>query len=311
MRDFITPFWSYYVAGLVVLSLLFCAWVLASNTTKRVSGAVELHGHTWDENLQEWNHPLPRWWMYLFWMTIVFGVGYLILWPGVGDGYLGWSSHAQYDLEQDAAQKAFDAKFARFENMDVKALAGDHEAHEMGQRLFLTYCVQCHGSDAKGARGFPNLTNKEKRWGGEPEKIVETITGGRSPVMPSWKIGGGGPKELSNDEIRDVANYVRSIAGLANDSIRAQRGKDIFQNCAACHGPEGKGTPAMGAPNLTNPKTWIYGSSEASVVETVTKGRQGRMPAFKELLGDKKIKLLAGYVYGLSAASAPAATAAN
>lgn len=309
MRDFVTPFWVYYVAGLVILSLIFCAWILAANMTKRPSGAIDLHGHCWDEDLQEWNHPLPRWWMYMFWMSIIFAAGYLVLWPGIGDGYLGWTSHTQYDMDQAASEKAFDARFARFEKMDVKAVAADPEAHDMGQRLFLTYCMQCHGSDAKGARGFPNLTNKEKRWGGEPESILETITAGRAPVMPSWKVGGGGPKELSPEDIRDVANYVRSLAGLANDSIRSQRGKDVFGNCAACHGADGKGNPMLGAPNLTLSKTWIYGSSEASIVETVTNGRQGRMPAFKELLGEKKIKLLAGYVYGLSVA--PKATAAN
>lgn len=295
MSDFISPFWGYYVTVLVSLSLLFCAFVLSQNMTKKQAGPVELHGHVWDENLQEWNNPLPRWWMYLFWITIFFALGYFLLFPGFGSfgGKFGWTAHGQYDLEKAKADKAFDDKFSRFAQMDVKAIAADPEAREMGKRLFLTYCQQCHGSDAKGAKGFPNLTDSDWLYGGEPDKIVETITGGRQAAMPVWA-------SLGADNIKDVANYVRSLSGLANDSIRAQRGKDVFaQNCVACHSADGKGNQAMGAPNLTD-KVWLYGSSEATIVETVTKGRAGRMPSFNELLGDKKIKLLAAYVYGLS-----------
>ena len=301
MSDFVSPFWGYYVAVLVVGSFIFLIWVLASNTTKKEAGQVELHGHVWDESLQEWNNPLPRWWLYLFWLTIAFGMAYLVFYPGFGTfaGKIGWTSHAQYDAEKAIADKHFNDKFARFESMDVKAISADPEAREMGKRLFLTYCQQCHGSDARGAKGFPNLTDNDWLWGGEPDRIVETITQGRQAGMPTWAA-------LGAESIKDVANYVRSLSGLAHDSLRAQRGKDVFaQNCVACHGPEGKGNHAVGAPNLTD-KIWLYGSSEATIIETVTKGRSGRMPTFGPLLGDKKIKLLAAYVYGLSANTAAA-----
>jgi cytochrome c oxidase cbb3-type subunit 3 len=301
MSDFVSPFWGYYVAVLVVGSFAFLIWVLASNMTKKETGQVELHGHIWDESLQEWNNPLPRWWLYLFWLTIAFGMAYLVFYPGFGTfaGKIGWTSHAQYDAEKAIADKHFNDKFARFESMDVKAISADPEAREMGKRLFLTYCQQCHGSDARGAKGFPNLTDNDWLWGGEPDRIVETITQGRQAGMPTWAA-------LGAESIKDVANYVRSLSGLAHDSLRAQRGKDVFaQNCVACHGPEGKGNHAVGAPNLTD-KIWLYGSSEATIIETVTKGRSGRMPTFGPLLGDKKIKLLAAYVYGLSANTAAA-----
>jgi len=164
----------------------------------------------------------------------------------------------------------------------------------MGQRLFLTYCSQCHGADARGAKGFPNLTDNDWLYGGDPATIKTTITGGRQGVMPPWGAVLGG------EGVKDVANYVRSLSGLAHDSLRAQRGKDSFmQNCIACHGPEGKGNPALGAPNLTD-RVWLYGSSEATIIETVTKGRQNQMPAFKELLGEPKTHLLAAYVLSLS-----------
>jgi cytochrome c oxidase cbb3-type subunit 3 len=300
MSDFVSPFWGYYVAVLVVGSFIFLIWVLASNTTKKEAGQVELHGHVWDESLQEWNNPLPRWWMYLFWLTIAFGMAYLVFYPGFGTyaGKIGWTSHRQYDAEKAIADEHFNQKFARFESMDVKAISADPEAREMGKRLFLTYCQQCHGSDARGAKGFPNLTDNDWLWGGEPDRIVETITQGRQAAMPTWGAA------LGAESVKDVANYVRSLSGLAHDSLRAQRGKDVFaQNCVACHGPEGKGNHAVGAPNLTD-KIWLYGSSEATIIETVSKGRNGRMPTFGPLLGDKKIKLLAAYVYGLNANAA-------
>jgi len=304
MSDFVTPFWGYYVAVLVVGSLLFLAWMLAGNMTRKPSEKVELHGHVWDDNLQEWNNPLPRWWMYLFWLTIIFAVGYLLLYPGFGvfGGKLGWTQVGEYTTERAKADKAFDARFERFAGMDVQAISADREGREMGQRLFLTYCAQCHGSDARGAKGFPNLTDHDWLWGGEPARIVETITQGRTGGMPPWA-------QLGADNVKDVANYVRSLSGLGHDSLRAQRGRDVFAtNCVACHGAEGKGNPALGAPNLTD-KVWLYGSSEATLVETISKGRSGHMPTFGPLLGEKKIKLLASYVFGLGNApeAAPAA----
>lgn len=295
MADFVNGFWNAYVMGLVALSLLFCLFVLMSNN-KREKGPVELHGHVWDETLAEYNNPLPRWWLYLFWITLIFAVVYLVIYPGFGNtkGVLGWSSVGQYETEMRNANERYAPIFAKYQGMDMVAVAADEEARGAGKRLFVTYCAQCHGADARGAKGFPNLTDKIWNWGGEPETIKTTITGGRMGMMPSF-----GPV-LGAEGVKDVANYVRSLSGLAHDSLRAQRGAEIFQqNCVACHGPEGKGTQAMGAPNLTD-EDWLYGSSEATIIETVEKGRTNRMPGFGEFLGDAKIHLLASYVYGLS-----------
>ena len=305
MADFVSGFWNAYVMVLVFLSIAFCVFVLVSNNKARTSGPVGLHDHIWDETLQEYNNPLPRWWMYMFWITIIFAISYLAMYPGFGNnqGKLGWSSGGQWEAEQKAAAEKYGPIFAKFRTMDLNAVAGDKEANAMGQRLFLTYCAQCHGADAKGAKGFPNLTDSDWLYGGEPETIRTTVLGGRQGMMPPF-----GPA-LGADGTKDVANYVRSLSGLAHDSLRAQRGKDLFaQNCVACHGPEAKGTPALGAPNLTD-KVWLYGSSEATIIETVTNGRSNQMPAFKEFLGEDKVHLLAAYVLSLSNNSAASAEA--
>jgi cytochrome c oxidase cbb3-type subunit III len=300
MSDFVSGFWNIYVAGIVTLSILGCAWLLYANTIKRTGGPVQLHGHTWDENLQEYNHPLPRWWMWLFYITIVFGIVYLAVYPGFGtfQGSFGWSSSGQYEAEMKKATDQYAPIFDKYLKEDLKVVAADPNAKATGERLFLTYCMQCHGSDARGAKGFPNLTDGDWLYGGDPVQIQTTILEGRNGVMPPF-----GPA-LGADGVKDVAHYVRSLSGLAADSLRVQRGKEIFQqNCVACHGPDGKGMQAVGAPNLTD-QVWLYGSSENTIGETVTKGRNNRMPAFKEFLGEAKVHLLAAYVYGLSQGTA-------
>jgi cytochrome c oxidase cbb3-type subunit 3 len=178
--------------------------------------------------------------------------------------------------------------------MDIKAVAADKQAMEMGKRLFLTYCMQCHGADARGSKGFPNLTDADWLYGGEPEKIVETIANGRQGVMPPHA-------HLGADTIKNLANYVRSLSGLPHDAERANKGREAFMTagCVGCHGMDAKGNQAIGAPNLTD-STWLYGSSEATITETITNGRQNRMPAWKDFLGDAKVHLLAAYVYSLS-----------
>ncbi len=298
MSDFVSDFWSFYVAGLTLVSIVACGVLLKVNSIKRTGGAPELHGHTWDEDLQEYNNPLPRWWIWLFYITILFAFVYLVLYPGFGSfgGQWGWSSKKQYEDEMAQAQARYAPIFDKFLKQDVKVVAADPEARQMGERLFVTYCAQCHGSDARGAKGFPNLSDNDWQWGGTPEQIEQTIADGRNGVMPSFAHLGG-------DTIKDVANYVRSLSKLAADPLRAQRGGEVFQtNCVACHGPEAKGQFAMGAPNLTD-ATWLYGSPEATIIETITKGRNNRMPAHREFLGEAKVHLLAAYVYGLSNAT--------
>lgn len=295
MADFVSGFWNIYVMLLVALSLLFCLFVLMSNN-KREDGPVELHGHVWDENLAEYNNPLPRWWLYLFWITLIFAVVYLALYPGFGNykGVLNWTSVGQYETELAQAEENYGPIFAKYRDMDVAAVAADPEAHGTGERLFLTYCAQCHGSDARGARGFPNLVDNAWQWGGDPEAIKATITNGRYGVMTPFG------SVLGPEGVRDVAHYVRSRNGLAHDSLRAQRGEESFQqNCVACHGADAQGMPVMGAPNLTD-NVWLWGSTEAAIIETVTHGRMNRMPGFGEFLGEDKVHLLGAYVWGLS-----------
>lgn len=294
--DFTSSFWNLYVIALVVFGLVFCLAVLMMNN-KRHSGPVEVQPHVWDETLAEYNNPLPRWWLYLFWATVLFAVVYLALYPGLGNnkGMLGWTSVGQYEQEIAQAKAKYDPIYAQFRGKSIEELARDPKAHAMGGRLFATYCAQCHGADAKGAPGFPNLTDNDWLWGGEPDTIVQTITNGRMGVMTPFG------SVLKPEEIKDVANYVRSLSnlpGVAEDA--AQRGATIFAtNCAACHGPDAKGQQLLGAPNLAD-DIWLVRSTEAQIEKNVREGRQNRMPGFGEFLGEDKIHLLASYVWGLS-----------
>ena len=301
--DFISNFWNLWVMVLVAGSIAFCVFLLWSQS-KAPHQAGQTTGHVWDETLEEYSNPLPNWWRWMFYLTIIFAIVYLALYPGFGNhtGKYGWTMRGQYETEKAAAEEQFNQAYGPQLKLDVAAVAADPKAKEAGQRLFLTYCAQCHGADAKGAKGFPNLTDSDWLWGGSPETIKETILKGRDAMMPAKGL----KPDLNADQIKDLANYVRSLSGLAADSLRVQRGKDLFgQACAACHGPEGKGMVGV-APNLTD-KVWLYSSSEDTIIETITKGRQNRMPAFGEFLGESKVHLLAAYVYGLGGAEKPAA----
>ena len=299
MSDFTSDFWAVAIALITVLSIVACAVLLYAFSTKRaVEGEpADTTGHTWDEDLHEWNNPLPRWWMWMFYLTIAFSLVYLALYPGLGiyDGAFGWSSRQQYDDEQQQASLRYGPIFDKYLKQDVAAVSADPDARAIGQRLFLNYCAQCHGSDAGGSRGFPNLRDSDWLYGGDPATIKETITNGRMGVMPPLGAAVG-----NAEEVKDVANYVRSLSGLTHDTLRIPRGRQKFAAiCAACHGADAKGNPQLHAPNLTD-KVWLYGSSEATIIETITKGRAGQMPAHKGFLDDGKIHLLTAYVYSLS-----------
>lgn len=291
-----SDFWSFYIAVITVISIIACALLLWSQSSaKTVPGKTT--GHVWDETLEEYSNPLPNWWRWLFYLTVVFALIYLVLYPGLGRfaGEYKWTSTGQYADEMGKADAAYGPIFQKFQKQDLRVVAANGEAREMGQRLFLTYCAQCHGSDAKGAKGFPNLTDSDWLFGNTPEQIKESIANGRTAMMPAK----GMKPDLDTEQIKDVANYVRSLSGLPNDSIRTHNGQGLFAAaCAACHGPEGKGNVGL-APNLTD-KTWLYGSSEAMIIESITQGRTNHMPAFGEFLGEAKVHLLAAYVYGLS-----------
>jgi cytochrome c oxidase cbb3-type subunit 3 len=259
-------------------------------------------GHVWDEDLREYNNPMPRWWAWLFYLTVFFSLGYLVLYPGLGSyaGILGWSQVKQLEEETRVADARFGPIYEKFSAQEVAAVAKSPEALAIGQKLFLNHCAQCHASDSAGSRGFPNLTDMDWLWGGTPEAIKTSITEGRLGVMPPW-----GPV-LGEQGVKDAAHYVMSLSGLPADNIRAARGKDLFdKTCMACHGPQGKGNPAMGAPDLTD-KVWLHGSSEAQIIETISKGRTDQMPAHKDVLSPAKIHLLSAYVYSLSRSGADA-----
>jgi cytochrome c oxidase cbb3-type subunit 3 len=297
MSDFVNGFWSLYVAGITLVSIIACAVLLTMQHKKRPAGqAVGTTGHQWDEDLAEYNNPLPKWWMWLFWITIIFGLVYLALYPGLGTfkGVLGWTSTGQYADEQKAADAKFGPVFQKYAAMEIEAIAKDPQAKAMGERMFLTYCSQCHGSDARGAKGYPNLADSDWLWGGEPQAILTTILEGRTGMMPPMGAAVGGP-----EGVKEVANYVLSLSGAQHDAKLAEAGKAKFAACAACHGPEAKGNPALGAPNLTD-KTWLHGGSLATISETIDKGRSNLMPAHKDFLGPERSRLIAAYVWGLS-----------
>jgi cytochrome c oxidase cbb3-type subunit III len=297
MSDFTANFWSLYVAGLTLVGILGCAlllWVTAR--TKVAASADNTTGHVWDDDLRESNNPMPRWWMWLFVVSMIFGLLYLVAYPGLGSyqGELKWSSRAEYDTEVVHANKELAPLYAQFTAKKVEELAGDANAMAIGERLFMNNCSQCHGSDARGSKGFPNLTDNDWLHGGSPEKITETITKGRIGQMPVMAAAVGTP-----DDVKNVANYVLSLSGSAHDSVRAQLGKEKFTACAACHGVDGKGNQAVGAPNLTD-KTWLHGYGEQAIMNMVNNGKVNQMPAQEGKLTEAQIHVLAAYVWGLS-----------
>jgi cytochrome c oxidase cbb3-type subunit III len=303
MSDFFHSGWSVFVAAATVIGLVWCLWLLYVASNRTVMADDNTTGHIWDVDLREMNNPLPRWWLWLFIITVVFAAIYLALYPGLGKfpGTLGWTSVGQYQAEQQRAQENMAQIFARFKGKSAEELAKDSVAMGIGERLFGNNCAGCHGSDAKGSKGFPNLTDGDWLYGGSLETITETITKGRTGVMPPMAAAVG-----TADDVRNVANYVLSLSGSAHNSAAAQLGKPKFVICAACHGPEGKGNPALGAPNLTD-KVWLHGWGEAAIVAMVNGGKTNVMPAFGERLNAEQIHVLAGYVWSLSQRAAVAA----
>lgn len=298
MADFTSAFWSWFIIILVVAGIvaLFAFNIVWSEPKWASSKKPQTMGHVWDGDLQELNNPLPRWWLNLFYITLVFSVVYLVLYPGLGkfSGVLGWSEVKQYDQQITVANEQYGPLYEKYFREYIPVLARDRQAMKTGERLFVTYCSICHGSDARGAPGFPNLRDGEWLHGGKPEQIEKTILDGRAAAMPPW-----GPT-LGREGVFNVAEYVLSLNGRRVNEQAARAGATTFQKiCASCHGQDGKGNQALGAPDLTN-DIWLYGSSQQTVIKSITEGRQGRMPAFKEFLGEAKVHLLAAYVYSLS-----------
>lgn len=297
MSDFTSNFWSIYVLAITVVSVLACALLLwLSGKTKVMSSTDNTTGHVWDGDLREMNNPLPRWWVWLFVITIVFAGFYFYMYPGLGTygGAAGWSSAGQHANEVKKGDDEVAPLYAKFTSMKLEEVAKDPKAMAIGERLFMNNCAQCHGSDARGGKGFPNLTDSDWLHGGTPEKIAETLHKGRVGLMPPMAAAVG-----SADDVRNVANYVLSLSGSAHDSVRAELGKPKFAACAACHGPDGKGMTATGAPNLTD-KIWLHGFGENAITSIVNAGKVNQMPAQEGKLTDAQIHVLASYVWGLS-----------
>lgn len=299
MADFTSGFWDLYISIITILSIFGCGILLWSQSVHKVKSkddAVGTTGHVWDDDLTELNTPMPRWWMWLFYITIVFALAYLVLYPGLGSyaGKLGWQSSGEYKQELKMAEAEYGPLFAKYASQDLMAVAADPQAQAIGERLFLTYCSQCHGSDARGSKGFPNLTDGDWLYGGEPSVIKATIMQGRAGVMPPMGAAVGSEKDIEN-----VAHYVKSLSGSTADPIKTAFGKSKFAACVACHGAGGSGNPMLGAPNLAD-KVWLYGGSAETIMETIRKGRSNSMPAFHDFLGEAKVHVLAAYVWGLS-----------
>ncbi|ENI4130661.1 cytochrome-c oxidase, cbb3-type subunit III [Vibrio fluvialis] len=320
-----TTFWSLWITVITLGTLLGCAFLLVWCLKDKmgVEEGVDM-GHEYD-GIREINNPLPKWWTYLFVSTFVFAAVYLTLYPGLGNfkGVLGWQSSdqrvrsldeskasiaaaqenktlVQYAKELDDADTYFGEAFKRLAYKDggsdlrpIPEIAADSDALKVGQRLFLQNCSQCHGSDARGQKGFPNLTDNAWLYGGEPDAIVTTIRHGRIGQMPAWKDA------LGEQGVQEVVSYALSLSGRSVNAREAEAGKARFVVCAACHGTDGKGNPAVGSPDLTD-QDWLFGDSRAAVTETVSNGRSGVMPAWIDILGEDKVQLVAAYVWSLS-----------
>ena len=297
MSDFTSNFWSVYVAGISVAGIFACLLLLWMTARKKVASASDnTTGHVWDEDLTEMNNPMPRWWMWLFVLTIIFSFAYLAIYPGLGKfaGKMGWSQYGAYDAEMAQAKAELEPLYARFTSMTTEQVAQDPQAMAIGERLFMNNCAQCHGSDARGSKSFPNLTDGDWLHGGTPEKIRETLEKGRIGNMPPMAAAVGSP-----EDVRNLSHYVLSLSGSPHDSLRASLGKSKFVACAACHGADGKGMQALGAPNLTD-DIWLHGWGEAAITAMINNGKVNQMPAQSQKLTEAQLGVLAAYVWGMS-----------
>jgi len=301
MSDFINNYWALHVAGISLISIIACLILLVGTAKMKAPTAEDATtGHVWDDDIREYNNPLPRWWTYMFVITIVFALVYLVLYPGLGSnpGKLGWTSVGQHKAEVDKGNAETAPIYAKFMSMSPEEVAKDAQAMAIGERLYSNNCAQCHASDAHGNKGFPNLTDGDWLHGGTTDKIKETITGGRIGNMPPMAAAVG-----SADDVKNVAQYVLSLSGSPHDSARAALGAEKFAVCAACHGPDGKGMQAVGSANLTD-NIWLHGFGEKAITDMVNNGKTNVMPAQAIANGgkltDAQIHVLTAYIWSLS-----------
>lgn len=299
MSDFVSSGWSIWITTIALLGIVFCLYMLFSqrkSVTQDEASKEEFEKKVWDGDIRELDNSAARWFNVMYVGLCIIAFVYLLLYPGLGSfpGLLHWTAAKQVQEEQVEVNQRLEPLYARFADMEIEAIAADDEAQAIGQRLFLNNCAQCHGSDAQGSPSFPNLTDSAWLWGGEPEDILKTITDGRNGVMTAHA------SMMSPADASDIAQYVRSLNGLAHDSLRVNAGKRLYdQFCIACHGADAKGNQMLGAPDLTD-NNWLYGSSEETIVEGILQGRDNTMPAQKDILTPEQIRVLAGWVWGLS-----------
>lgn len=292
-----SSFWSGWIILLTVANIIGAVWLLWM--TSRLSPeekASETTGHVWDGDLKEYNNPLPRWWLWLFYLTVVFSIIYLVLFPGLGNfkGVLGWSQTSQYEDEVQRIEARQDEFFSRFADMEIAQLARDSDAMSAAANIFGNRCAQCHGSDGRGAPGFPNLTDEAWLWGGDESAVLASVQNGRSGMMPPMGDSLGGEQGVAQ-----MVEYVRSLSGLDHDAAMAEAAAPMWPACGACHGMDGTGMTALGSPNLTD-GTWLYGSDRATIAATISGGRQNQMPAQLPVLGELQSRVMAAYVLRLS-----------
>jgi cytochrome c oxidase cbb3-type subunit III len=292
-----SSFWSGWIILLTVANIVAAVWLLwITSRTSPDEKASDTTGHVWDGDLKEYNNPLPRWWLWLFYLTVVFSIIYLVLYPGLGNfqGVLGWSQTGQYQEEVARVQATQQEFFARFDGMELAALARDEDAMAAAGNIFGNRCAQCHGSDGRGAPGFPNLTDGAWLWGGDEAALLTSIREGRMGVMPPMGDAIGGERGVTQ-----MVEYVRSLAGLDHDAELAAAAEPMWAVCGACHGMDGTGMTALGAPNLKD-DNWLYAPDRRSIAQTITNGRQNQMPAQLPILGEQQSRLMAAYVMRLS-----------
>ncbi len=293
--------WSIFIIVVTIANILGCWWLLHWSSKHKADIAdSDTTGHRWDGDLQELNKPLPRWWLILFNITIVFGLVYLVLYPGLGnfEGVYKWTQDKRYQSELQAAEAQREQVFAQFAEMDFDALVREPAALQTGQRIFANHCAMCHGSDARGAPGFPNLRDQDWLYGSDADALHTSIADGRQGVMPPFG------SVLGEQGIWETVAYVQSLSGQNASPGLVEKGKAHYQAlCIACHGPEGRGNQILGAPNLTD-DIWLHGGSPDSIAAAISEGRTNRMPPHKELIGEQRVPLVAAYVASLSAADA-------
>jgi cytochrome c oxidase cbb3-type subunit 3 len=291
-------FWHWFVAAGTIVFVIWCALLIGWSAKQGPQNVAddEVVGHKWDGDLQEWNNPAPKWWLYLYFITIIWAVGYLVAFGlGSWQGALGWSQQGQYEAEMQDAAARYEPIYENFAAMDFEELSKNADANKLGKSLYASYCTTCHGSDARGATGYPNLTDDDWLWGNSEAALTATLKNGRSGVMPVLAPALGGEQGINN-----MVTYVRSLSGLVEADATAMSAKPMFLAlCSACHMADGTGNQIFGAPNLTD-DIWLHGSSEEAIYATIVNGRNNIMPAHGDLLGENRTKILAAYIYSLS-----------